>query len=326
MENRLINSESIEKYILSNPFVGEPKNLYDSMNYIMQLGGKRMRPQLLLLAYLAKANSLNKDVINLALAIEIFHNFTLVHDDILDNAAIRRGKKTVHEEWNIATAILSGDNLLIKCYELIINTNFEEKNQILKDFTTMASLVCDGQQLDMNLPTKDDVTEQDYLKMIELKTAVLPACALKMGAIAADFSEKETQYFYDFGVSLGLAFQLQDDYLDAFGTSEMIGKQEGGDILENKKTILYIHAIQNLNGDLLNELKELYQPNQSFNALLKIERVRALFIESGSKDYLIQLKNHYEQNAIEVLNRIQILPDIKEDLLHLLGFLQTRKS
>ncbi|MDP2176613.1 MAG: polyprenyl synthetase family protein [Bacteroidota bacterium] len=326
MENRLINSDTIENYILSNPFIGKPENLYNSMNYIMQLGGKRMRPQLLLLAYLAKENSLNDDVLKLALAIETFHNFSLVHDDIMDNAPMRRGKKTVHEEWNIPTAILSGDNLLTKCYELILNTGVSHKELILKEFTSMASLVSDGQQMDMNMPVKEMVTEEEYLKMIEFKTAVLPACALKMGAIAAGFENHECQAFYNFGVSLGLAFQLQDDYLDAFGAAEMIGKQEGGDILENKKTILYIHALKNLNEDLSKELKELFEANQTFNNSYKIDRVRDLFIESGSKDYLLKLKAQYEQDALNILNPINMLPDIKESLFNFLGSLQNRKS
>jgi geranylgeranyl diphosphate synthase, type II len=326
MENRLINSDNIENYILSNPFLGKPENLYNSMNYIMQLGGKRMRPQLLLLAYLAKESSLHDDILKLALAIETFHNFSLVHDDIMDHAPIRRGKKTVHEEWDIPTAILSGDNLLIKCYELILNTSFEKKDLLLKEFTAMASLVCDGQQLDMNLPTYEDVTEQDYLKMIELKTAVLPACALKMGAIAAGFSEIDTQYFYDFGVSLGLAFQLQDDYLDTFGAAELIGKQEGGDILENKKTILYIHAMKQLNGDMLNELTELYQPISITDVQHKIERVRALFIESGSRDFLLTMKSEYEQNALKILSQINMNSDVRDEFMKLFGFLQSRKS
>jgi geranylgeranyl diphosphate synthase type II len=326
MENRHINSDTLENYILSNPFLGKPENLYNSMNYIMQLGGKRMRPQLLLLAYLAKESSLNDDVFKLALAIETFHNFSLVHDDIMDNAPIRRGKKTVHEEWDIPTAILSGDNLLIKCYDLILGTNLNQKDILLKEFTKMASLVCDGQQMDMNMPVKEMVTQEEYLRMIELKTAVLPACALKMGAIAAGFSDKESQDFYDFGVSLGLAFQLQDDYLDAFGSSELIGKQEGGDILENKKTILYIHSLQKLNHTLQEELKELFNPLIDVDSNHKIMRVRELFVESGARDYLMSIKSEYEKSAIHILSQINMNTDIRNEFMNLFGFLQSRKS
>jgi geranylgeranyl diphosphate synthase type II len=324
MADHHINSEAIENYILSNPFKGKPENLYNAMNYIMQLGGKRMRPQLMLLSYLAVKNEVNNSAFNIALALETFHNFSLVHDDIMDNAPIRRGKKTVHEEWDIPTAILVGDNLLIKCYELIMDTDFENKIPLMKEFTKMASLVCDGQQLDMNMPDKEFVTEVEYLNMIELKTAVLPACALKMGAMAAGANEKECQLFYDFGLNLGMAFQLQDDYLDAFGLESQIGKQVGGDILENKKTVLFIHALNHLSDSSKEELLNWYESKSSTEE--KINKVKELFEQAGSRNYLFNLKASYEVKALEFLSSITMNQKVKIEFDNLFGFLKSRAN
>lgn len=324
MSDHHINSEEIENYILSNPFSGKPENLYNAMNYIMQLGGKRVRPQLMLLSYFAIKNEINKEAYNIALALETFHNFSLVHDDIMDNAPLRRGKKTVHEEWDIPTAILVGDNLLIKCYDLILRTNFQNKIELMKEFTKMASLVCDGQQLDMNMPFKEFVTENEYLKMIELKTAVLPACALKMGAMAAGANDIQCEDFYNFGLNLGMAFQLQDDYLDVYGTENQIGKQVGGDILENKKTVLFIHALHHLSSTLKEELINWYDNKSNSND--KVERVKELFEIAGSDKYLFQLKYKYETDALAYLGKIQMNQSVKKKFDELFGFLQSRAN
>ncbi len=319
------NHVNVEQHLKDNPFLGNPQNLYDAMNYIMQIGGKRLRPQLLILSYLSQKHEVSEDALNLALSIETFHNFSLVHDDIMDNAPIRRGQGTVHEKWNAATAILAGDNLLIKCYELILNTNFINRIPILKEFSTMAIQVCEGQQMDMNLPEETDVNEAKYLEMIMKKTAVLPATALKMGAMAAESSDSICQFFYEFGLNLGLAFQLQDDYLDAFGQEHQIGKQEGGDIIENKKTILYLNSLKNLNPEEQTVLLNLYQSKSSDNAH-KINTVRALFEKSGSKDYLIKLKTKHEHLALEFLDKITMHQNVKNQFLELFHFLKNREN
>ncbi len=288
--------DKFEQFLKKHPFTGVPENLYEPMNYMMNLGGKRMRPKLLLMAYEAVNGHLNNDAFKLALAIETFHNFSLVHDDIMDNAPIRRGKPTVHLHWNAATAILAGDNLIMKCYELILDTNLENTHTILKLFTAMAQQVCEGQQMDMNLPQQSIVTEADYLEMIKLKTAVLPALALKIGALAANAPLHIAEEYYAFGLNFGMAFQLQDDYLDSFGTAADIGKQEGGDILENKKTILYLHALQTLPLTQQTELNNWY--NNTTQSQEKIEQVRSLFSQANSHTYLTELKHNYEQKAL----------------------------
>ena len=222
------------EFLASKNWKREPINLYEPVDYILKLGGKRMRPILTLMAADIFSKEYKK-AMPAALAVEVFHNFTLVHDDIMDDAPLRRGKETVHEKWDINTGILSGDAMLILAYQF-----FEEYEPIIfqklaKLFSKTALEVCDGQQLDVDFETRNDVTIPEYIHMIRLKTSVLVAAALQMGAIVAETSEENEQLIYDFGLNLGLAFQLQDDYLDTFGDSETFGKQVGGDIIENKK-------------------------------------------------------------------------------------------
>jgi len=318
------NTGKFEDYILAHPFVGEPGNLYEAMNYIMQLGGKRVRPQLLLLAYQSVAGTLNEDVMKLALAVETFHNFSLVHDDIMDNAPVRRGQPAVHEKWDMGTAILVGDNLLIKCYDLILKTGLNNRELLLGTFTEMAAQVCEGQQMDMNLPEQVGISDADYLKMIQLKTAVLPAAALKMGALAAGCAAELAEYFYQFGLNLGMAFQLQDDYLDCFGSSAETGKQEGGDILENKKTLLYLYALTHLNKASVEELSNWYKGRVQ-DLQMKISRVRTLFTEAGSDVYLLQLKAEYEQKALVFLDKACSEGHARAQMMQLFDFLKARK-
>lgn len=325
MAENIVTSDNFEHFLVTHPFKGKPENLYNAMNYIMQLGGKRMRPKFLMLAYKNAGGVQDEQAMRLALAIETFHNFSLVHDDIMDKAPIRRGKKTVHEEWNIPTAILAGDNLLIKCFELILSTEFNNRIDLLNEFTRMSSLVCDGQQMDMNLPEMEFIEEADYLKMIELKTAVLPACALKMGALAAGLSQKAAHAYYDFGLNIGMAFQLQDDYLDAFGLEEEIGKQEGGDIIENKRTILYIHALKHL--DQIQKREFLNWFEQPIHDLkMKIEKVREFFKTSGSDRYLAELKAGYETKALACLDLMCKEDTYKNQFLQLFDFLRARSK
>ena len=235
--------ELINNYFLELSLLKEPKNLYEPINYILHLGGKRMRPVLTLMA----TEVFDVDcctALPAATAVEVFHNFSLVHDDIMDDAPLRRGNETVHEKWNINTGILSGDAMLILAYQ-----HFEEYEPyvfraLAKLFSKTALQVCEGQQYDVDFETRDDVTISEYLKMIEYKTAVLVGAAMKMGAIVAKTTVENANSIYDFGLNLGIAFQLQDDYLDAFGNPETFGKQVGGDIIENKKTYLYLKAIE----------------------------------------------------------------------------------
>ena len=323
MRNDIVDTDIFEAYLLSHPFIGKPDNLYNAMNYIMRLGGKRMRPKLLLLAYQSVKGTIDDQALRLALAIETFHNFSLVHDDIMDNAPIRRGKKTVHIEWDQSTAILAGDNLLIQCYQLILGTDFDCKDELLKVFTTMSAQVCDGQQMDMNLPKQSHISESEYLQMIQLKTAVLPAAALQMGAIAAGASTAVADAFYEFGLNLGMAFQLQDDYLDAFGSAEDIGKQAGGDIIENKRTILLIHALQTLKGPSLEALMNHLETIDNAH-LDKVEAVRRLMKQALSDAHLLQLKQAYEDNAQHFLNQACPGLDKQTGLLQLFEGLKTR--
>ena len=303
--------------------MGEPGNLYEAMNYIMAIGGKRMRPKLLLLAYQAVRGNTDEAAMKLALAIETFHNFTLLHDDIMDHAPLRRGKPSVHKVWNDETAILAGDNLLIQAYRLIVELGVAN-GVLMREFTTMASQVCDGQQMDMNLSATGEVTEQQYLEMIRLKTAVLPACALKMGAVAADAPAEIADLFYEFGINLGMAFQLQDDYLDSFGSGDETGKQEGGDIIENKKTILYIHAMQHLPLDKRVELAGFFGSGIK-DERIKVARVRELFAEAGSDKYLLGMKEAYEQKALEYLVKACDDEARRKPFLALFEMLRTRK-
>ncbi|MEZ4804421.1 MAG: polyprenyl synthetase family protein [Bacteroidia bacterium] len=325
MRENIVTSDNFEQYLISHPFIGKPQNLYNSMNYIMQLGGKRMRPKLLLLAYQCVANELNQDAYKLALAIETFHNFSLVHDDIIDNAPIRRGKNTVHKEWSVATAILSGDNLLVKSIELIMNTSFANKDKLLNEFLMLSQQVCEGQQIDLNLPTQEIITEEEYLEMIRLKTAVLPAAALRMGAMAAGANSENGDLYYDFGLNLGMAFQLQDDYLDCFGNSSETGKLEGGDIIENKRTIMYLHALKNLNSEDKDKLQSWYD-NPAHDNDMKVKSVRDLFKKAGSDNYLLKLKAEFEDCALSNLDKACHDSETKQQILSLFELLKTRTA
>lgn len=325
MTAHLKEEDSFETYLLNHPFAGQPDSLYAPMNYIMQLGGKRMRPKLLIMAYESCGGKQIEEASKLALAIETFHNFSLVHDDIMDNAHLRRGKKTVHEQWNIATAILAGDNLLTKCYDLILKANVNHKEHILQLFTTTATQVCEGQQLDMDLPNQTAVSEADYLEMIKYKTAVLPAVALQIGALAANSNNDVAEAFYQFGLNLGMAFQLQDDYLDTFGTTEMIGKQVGGDILENKKTILFLHALQYLNPEKKQALKNWFSQKENSDPL-KIDEVKSLYLLAESDAYLLKLKANYETKALEYLAKTGIDQDSTQNFMALFDLIKNRKN
>ncbi|WP_395065106.1 polyprenyl synthetase family protein [Flavobacterium sp.] len=290
----------------------EPKNLYQPIEYILHLGGKRMRPILTLMA--TEVFDVDcKKALAAATAIEVFHNFSLVHDDIMDDAPLRRGNETVHEKWNINTGILSGDAMLILAYQ-----HFEEYEpkifrELAKLFSKTALEVCEGQQYDVDFETRDDVTIAEYLKMIEYKTAVLVGAAMKMGAIVAETSDENANLIYDFGLNLGIAFQLQDDYLDAFGDPETFGKQVGGDIIENKKTYLYLKAIQYAKATDKEQLLHLFSIQPSEN-LDKINSVKELFNTTGASDATQTAIQTYTFKAFETLEEMNIGADKKEML------------
>jgi geranylgeranyl diphosphate synthase, type II len=287
----------------------EPKNLYEPIQYILGLGGKRLRPVLTLMTTEIFDENY-KTALNAALSVEVFHNFSLVHDDIMDEAPLRRGRHTVHEKWDINTGILSGDAMLIMAYQLFENYDDSTFKALAKLFSKTALEVCEGQQYDIDFETRDTVTITEYLKMIEYKTAVLVAAAMQMGAIIAKASQKEQNLIYEFGKNLGIAFQLQDDYLDAFGNTETFGKQIGGDIIVNKKTYLYIKAIQFSSVEEQQELKDLFSltPNNSKH---KIERVKHIFEASGSSKETQNAIENYTQKAFAVLDLIPISEDKK---------------
>jgi geranylgeranyl diphosphate synthase type II len=301
--------ELISDYFSELHLNKEPKNLYEPIEYILHLGGKRMRPILTLMA--TEVFDVDcKKALAAATAIEVFHNFSLVHDDIMDDAPLRRGNETVHEKWDINTGILSGDAMLILAYQ-----HFEEyEPKIFRDlaklFSKTALEVCEGQQYDVDFETRDDVTIPEYLKMIEYKTAVLVGAAMKMGAIVAETSEENANLIYDFGLNLGIAFQLQDDYLDAFGDPETFGKQVGGDIIENKKTYLYLKAMEFSNADEKEQLTHLFsiQPNDNSD---KIESVKAIFNQTKASEATQKAIQEYTFKAFETLEQMNISSDKK---------------
>lgn len=290
----------------------EPRNLYEPIHYILDLGGKRMRPVLTLMsAEVFDADY--KKALPAALAVEVFHNFSLVHDDIMDDAPLRRGHQTVHEKWNLNTGILSGDAMLILAYQYFEQYEPLIFRDLARLFSKTALEVCEGQQWDVDFEERSDVTIAEYLKMIQYKTAVLVAAAMKMGAIIAETSVENANLIYDFGLNLGLAFQLQDDFLDAFGNPETFGKQVGGDIIENKKTYLYLKAVAFSNEEEANELKNLFsiQPEDNTD---KIERVKALFNSSGASKATQNAIQDFTLKAFQTLDKMNISDDKKEML------------
>ena len=293
----------------------EPSNLYDPVSYILSLKGKRLRPILTLMAADIFSDSYDNGL-DAALAVEVFHNFSLVHDDIMDSAELRRGNETVHKKWNVSTGILSGDVMLIKAYQLFENYEGEVFVDLAKLFSRTAIQVCEGQQYDVDFETRDDVKVKDYLKMITYKTAVLLGASMKMGAIIARANKDDQNKIYDFGKYLGIAFQLQDDYLDAFGDESKFGKKIGGDILENKKTFLYLKAIEFLNDNKKNQLLSLYSNNNLSQD--KIEQSKALFKESGSVDFTIKEIKKHTKIAFQILESLNISQE-KKELLHEFG-------
>ena len=307
--------EQFLKHLESKLPTKQPYHLYEPINYILQLGGKRLRPVLTLLS----ANIFDDNytiALDAALAVEVFHNFTLIHDDIMDDAPLRRGKETVHEKWDLNTGILSGDAMLILAYQLFENYEGKQFKDLITIFSKTALEVCEGQQYDIDFERRNDVTIPEYLKMIEYKTAVLVAAAMKMGAIVSGASTNDQNKIYDFGKNLGIAFQLQDDYLDAFGDPESFGKQVGGDILENKKTYLYLKAFENASPTDKEALYGMFNTSDRSND--KVVKVKELFIKTGADIEIKKAIEMYTQKAFSDLDELQIEKN-KKQILHDFG-------
>ncbi|MFD2822290.1 polyprenyl synthetase family protein [Lacinutrix iliipiscaria] len=323
MQNILFYQDAFRAHLDAMISDKNPETLYNPIHYILKLGGKRLRPVLTLMTS-EIFNCDYKKALDAALSIEVFHNFSLVHDDIMDDAPLRRGQKTVHEKWNINTGILSGDAMLILAYQLFENYEPNTFQALAKLFSKTALEVCEGQQYDIDFETREDVTIPEYLKMIEYKTAVLVGAAMKMGAIVAKASEEDQNGIYEFGKNLGLAFQLQDDYLDAFGDPKSFGKQVGGDIIENKKTFLYLKALMLTSEDEQQQLKHLFslQPSDQTE---KIEAVKDVFLSSGSAEATKQEILRYTTKAFSVLETLNISKDNQQLLKQFGEQLMNRK-
>jgi Geranylgeranyl pyrophosphate synthase len=293
-------------------FPQEPASLYNPGRYFLQLGGKRIRPVLCLMGNELFAE-IHPDALEVAVAIELFHNFTLIHDDIMDHAPLRRGKETVHEKYGSSTALLTGDVMLVAAYEYLNKISFKHISAIIALFNKTAKEVCEGQQLDMDFEKRSTVSMSDYLHMITLKTSVLLAASLKMGAIIGGALERNQNLLYEFGKKLGLAFQVQDDYLDAFGDPGKFGKQVGGDIISNKKTFLLIHALE-MAGE---------KDKKQLNVLLnekpkdKVEQVLDIYKRTGVDEWAKALKEKYLSEALTHLDDVAVLSKRKEPLRQL---------
>lgn len=301
--------QRVNAYIDHLPYDRKPESLYAPIKYVLSLGGKRIRPILMMLSY-----NLYKDdperILGAACAIETYHNYTLLHDDLMDKASMRRGQQTVHEKWDANTAILSGDSMLVTAYQQMLETyNFKA----LELFTETALEIGEGQQYDMDFETRMDVTEEEYIEMIRLKTSVLLACAMKIGAILAGASDEDANSLYRFGEQIGLAFQLQDDYLDVYGDSKVFGKAIGGDITSNKKTYMLINACNRANAEQRKELED-WLTATNFDAKEKIVAVTRLYDEMGIDRLAQQKIEYYYEQSRKYLDAVNVPEERKTEL------------
>lgn len=316
--------EKINEAIEKIPLNEEPATLFEPIRYILSLGGKRLRPLLTLMG----ANLFGRDIDSAksaAIGIELFHNFSLLHDDVMDKSDMRRGQPTVHKKWNDNTAILSGDAMLIESYKYISNVPDEILPAVLKLFSKTAMEVCKGQQYDMDFEGRSDVTETEYLEMIRLKTGVLTACALKMGAIIAGASSSDADLLYDFGINIGIAFQLKDDLLDVYGDPKTFGKKIGGDIVNNKKTYLLIRALKQSNPNQKRELNKWINAAE-FDKKEKIEAVKNIYDALNLKIISENLIEKYYLAALDCLSAINIANERKKELISLSENLMYREK
>ncbi len=316
-------TQKINDYIDSIGLVKQPQELYLPVDYCLRTGGKRIRPLMALLACdMFDGNP--EQVIGPAAGMEIFHNFTLMHDDIMDEAPIRRGKPSVYKKWNANTAILSGDVMFAMAIQHISTCPGKNLKEVLNLFNKTVIEVCEGQQYDMNFETLDKVSESEYINMIRLKTAVLPAACLKTGAIIAGANPKDAQLIYQFGENVGIAFQIMDDWLDIFGEEDTFGKKTGGDIVANKKTWLYIKAFEMADENQLRDLRNAFT-NRIFNPEEKISMVKNVFLQLGLDHKSVAKMEEYNKKAVSLLEEISIPGEKKKELKTLAEKLLNRK-
>ena len=308
-----------EKFNIKH-FPNSPVSLYDPSQYILSLGGKRIRPVMCLMGN-ELVNKINPDTWHVATAIELFHNFTLIHDDIMDKAPLRRGMETVHHKYGESTALLAGDVMLVVAYDYVNKINKECLQKVIRLFNKTAKEVCEGQQLDMDFEKREKISFDEYVNMIELKTSVALAASLQLGAILGGAGEGNQQHLYEFGKNLGIAFQVQDDFLDAFGDPEKFGKQTGGDILSNKKTFLSIHAMEVATAAQLKALTELNESNDPS----KVEKVLQIYKDSKADAWAKELKDKYYAIAMQHLEEIAVLSARKKPLMELAEYLINRE-
>ncbi len=312
----------IEREIARLDFPLHPSNLYDPLRYFMQLGGKRMRPILTLLGAELFGEQ-KENAINAALSVETFHNFSLIHDDIMDEAPLRRNQATVHEKWNQNIAILSGDVLFVKAFQLLAKHDLKHLSQLLDLFNKTAIEVCEGQQMDMDFETRTDVSIDEYIEMIRLKTSVLLGCALEMGAIIANASENDKRHLYEFGQNIGIAFQIQDDILDLYADPEKFGKQVGGDVISNKKTLLNLKALELATSNQQDYLKELAVEKDHSKKIIETTQI---YNEIGAKEACEVVMQAYYEKAVTALNAIEIDQNQKIPLQKLAENLMKREN
>ncbi len=328
--NKMKNFEELrhiyQEYASKNGFQQySPSQLYEPLDYILSLGGKQMRPLLLLLSYQLFDKKTFEEALPLAYAIELFHNFSLIHDDIMDDANLRRGQPVVHVKYGTNTAILSGDVMLVYAYQYLTKSGSAHLNQLIDVFNQTAIGVCEGQQMDMNFESQDQVSIDEYIKMIELKTSVLLEAAMKMGAILADTDAQNVYHLGEFGKSMGLAFQMYDDYLDSFGDPELFGKKVGGDIIQNKKTFLYLKSLELAPTEIKNELLNLYANHSADNLDNKVARVKQIFLSLQADQYLMQEIKKWEANCISHLEALKVSEGAKQFLKEFLIQIMQRK-
>src|SRR5687768_457687 len=314
----------IESEIKKQRYGKEPESLYEPIRYLMALGGKRLRPMLTMLSYSLYKNDV-KSIAPYAVAVEAFHNFTLMHDDIMDKAPLRRGKPTVHKKWNVNTAILSGDVMLVKVYEMFRSMEAEKFKTVIEAFNKCAAEVCEGQQFDMEFETTDHVSERDYINMIRLKTAVLLGFSLELGAILANASDSDRKALREFGTNIGIGFQLKDDLLDAYADPKKFGKQVGGDIISNKKTWLLIKALEKAKGKQRTELMYWLKATR-FNKKEKVNAVRAIYDSLNIPNLANKKIDHYFTKGFSDLEKLPIEPSLKVALKNFTESLVQRQS
>lgn len=302
----------VNEFLANLPYERKPKSLYEPIRYVLSMGGKRIRPTLMLLGYNLFKDNPEKILMN-AVALETYHNYTLLHDDLMDNADLRRGHETVHKKWDANTAILSGDSMLVLAYERMAQCDEKHLAKVLKLFTTTALEIGEGQQFDMEFENRNDVKEEEYIEMIRLKTSVLLACALKMGAILADASDEDAENLYKFGEQIGLAFQLQDDYLDVYGDTKVFGKEIGGDITSNKKTYMLINAF-NLADEVQRAELQKWVDAKDFDRAEKVAAVTRLYNEIGIDKMAQDKIAYYFEQSKKYLDAVSVPAERKEEL------------